>query len=60
VVVAAREEGAREPAEDAAADRLLAREAAEDAVELEGTEIAVDVAPVDRVGENLCRDDFHI
>jgi len=60
VVVAAREEGAREPAKDAAADRLLAREATEEAVELEGTEIAVDVAPVDRVGEDLCRDDFHI
>ncbi len=60
VVVVACEEGAREPAEDSAAGRLLAREAAEEAVELEGTEIAVDVAPLDRVGEDLCRDDFHI
>ena len=59
VVVAVREEGPREPAEDAAADRLLAREAAEVAVELARVEVAVDVAPVDRVGEDLCRDDVH-
>jgi len=59
-VVATREEGPREPAEDAAADRLLAREAAEVAVELEGTEVAIDGAPVDRVGEDLCGDDVHI
>ena len=60
LVVATREEGPREPAEDAAADRLLAREAAEVAVELEGAEVPVDVAPVDRIGEDLCRDDVHI
>ena len=59
-MVATREEGPREPAEDAAADGLLAREAAEVAVELEGAEVPVDVAPVDRIGEDLCRDDVHI
>src|SRR5206468_8774244 len=60
VVVATREEGPREPAEHAAADRLLAREAAEVAVELERTEVAIDGAPVDRVVEDLCGDDVHI
>src|SRR5439155_1008113 len=59
VVVATREEGPREPAEDAAADRLLAREAAEVAVELEGTEVAINGAPVNRVGEDLCGGDVH-
>ena len=59
-MVAVREEGPREPAEDAAADRLLAREAAEVAVELARAEVAVDGAPVARVGEDLCRDDVHI
>src|SRR5207253_268234 len=54
VVVATREEAPREPADDAAADGLLAREAAEVAVELEGAEVPVDVTPVDRIGEDLC------
>jgi hypothetical protein len=59
-MVATHEEGPREPAEDAAADRLLACQAAEVAVELERAEVAVDVAPVERVGEDLCRDDVHV